>query len=765
MTDPLSSTPPRASARKRSVMLQALFILRALFCFVLIMSPWMVRPAIAASSHSVLFLLETESNLPASVAIVAALREAMNSAVASGLVLNEEYLDLDRFRPDDQKALMADYLRRKYAEAPIDLIIAGGARALDFLLDHRTDLFPSAQIMYTAIGTTEVLAHAIPPDVVGIKMRFDAAATLKFALHIQPDTRQVVVVSGASPYDRTLQTLTRQELADYKDRLNVTYLSALPVAEILHEVAALPAKTIVLYLTVFQDGAGKQFFPRDVAAAITKASSVPVYGIYDTYLPAGIVGGHMDTFEEIGTATGNLALRLLAGELPAIREGELPDIGADHASWPALQRWNIAEQRLPPGTIEHFKQPTLWSEYRWQIITVVALVGVQTLLLLALLIQARRRRRAESSVKESETRMALATESANLGLWYWERPGDLWSTPIFREIMGLKAVGQAGFEHFLAQVHRDDREVVRGAFARALDREGTMQIDYRVMSNDGATKWISASGRTIFGSGRATRLMGVIADITERRQSEAELAAQRAQLTHLTRIAVLGEMSGALAHELSQPLTAILANAQAAQKLLERQIVDVAEFRGIVADIVAEDVRAGEVIQHLRSLFKKEAVNHGPVAVNELLSNVLNLAKSELVIRNITLTTDLAPDLALINGDHVQLQQVFLNLIINACEAMQDNEAEDRALVIATSSGDAGNSQISFVDNGPGIHPELVDRLFQPFVTSKPHGLGLGLSVCRTIVQSHGGRLWASNNSRRGATFWIALPTLAQAAQ
>ena len=623
-----------------------------------------------------------------------------------------------------------------------------------------------AQIMYTAIGTTEVLAHAIPPDIVGIKMRFDAAATLKFALQIQPDTRQVVVVSGASPYDRTLETLTRQELADYKDRLNLTYLSALPVTEILHAVAALPAKTIILYLTVFEDGAGKQFFPRDVAAAITKASSVPVYGIYDTYLPAGIVGGHMDTFEEIGTATGKLALRLLAGELPGIREEKLPEIGADHASWPALQRWNIAEQRLPPGTIEHFKQPTLWSEYRWQIITVVALVEVQTLLLLALLIQARRRRRAESSVKESETRMALATESANLGLWYWDRPAHLWSTPIFREIMGLKAVGEATFEHFLAQVHRDDREMVRGAFARALDREGTMQIDYRVMSGDGVTKWISASGRTTLGSGgRGTRLMGVIADITERRQSEAELAAQRAQLTHLTRIAVLGEMSGALAHELSQPLTAILSNAQAAQKLLDRQIVDVAEFRGIVADIVAEDVRAGDVIQHLRSLFKNEAINHGPVAVNELLSNVLNLAKSELVIRNITLTTDLAPDLALINGDHVQLQQVFLNLIINACEAMQDNEAEDRALMIATIPGDAGNPQISFVDNGPGIHPELVDRLFQPFVTSKPQGLGLGLSVCRTIVQSHGGRLWASNNSRRGATFWIALPTLAQAAQ
>ena len=226
-------------------------------------------------------------------------------------------------------------------------------------------------------------------------MRFDAAATLKFALQIQPDTRQVVVVSGASPYDRTLETLTRQELADYKDRLNLTYLSALPVTEILHAVAALPAKTIILYLTVFEDGAGKQFFPRDVAAAITKASSVPVYGIYDTYLPAGIVGGHMDTFEEIGTATGKLALRLLAGELPGIREEKLPEIGADHASWPALQRWNIAEQRLPPGTIEHFKQPTLWSEYRWQIITVVALVEVQTLLLLALLIQARRRRRAE----------------------------------------------------------------------------------------------------------------------------------------------------------------------------------------------------------------------------------------------------------------------------------------------------------------------------------------------------------------------------------
>ena len=138
----LSSTPPRASTRKRSAMAQTLSLVMAVFCCVLLMRPGIVRPATPASAQSVLVLLETESNLPASVAIVAALREAMNSAVASGLVLNEEYLDLDRFRPDDQKALMADYLRRKYANAPIDLIIAGGGRALDFLLDHRADLFP-----------------------------------------------------------------------------------------------------------------------------------------------------------------------------------------------------------------------------------------------------------------------------------------------------------------------------------------------------------------------------------------------------------------------------------------------------------------------------------------------------------------------------------------------------------------------------------------------------------------------------------------------
>jgi len=252
-------------------------------------------------------------------------------------------------------------------------------------------------------------------------------------------------------------------------------------------------------------------------------------------------------------------------------------------------------------------------------------------------------------------------------------------------------------------------------------------------------------------------LITMVRDITERQRAEHEIAVQRNELAHLGRVALLGELSGALAHELNQPLAAILANARAAQRMLIRDPVNVPELRAILDDIVSDDRRAGAVIRNVRALIRKDDTDLQPVAANEVVTDVLELAHSDLIQRAVSVSTELAPSLPAVHADRIHLQQVMLNLIVNACDAMADNPPNDRCLVITT--GTSGKAVcVSVIDNGTGISTEPIDRVFEPFVTSKRHGLGLGLAICRSIMDAHGGRMWAVNNTHRGATFYVMLP-------
>ena len=252
-----------------------------------------------------------------------------------------------------------------------------------------------------------------------------------------------------------------------------------------------------------------------------------------------------------------------------------------------------------------------------------------------------------------------------------------------------------------------------------------------------------------------TAILASIVDVTSRRALEMEAAQQRSQLAHLSRVAMLGELSGALAHELSQPLTAILSNAQAALRLLPADPVDLDELRNIVTDIVADDIRAGRVISRLRALLKNDPAQHLPLDVNEVALDALRLMRIDLLNRNVPVITQLGAGLPLVEGDRVQLQQVLLNLLINGREAMDG--ASDRTLTLRTVALIDGGVEVSVTDRGSGIPPENLERIFEPFVSAKPEGLGLGLAICRTIVTAHHGRLWATNNADRGASLHFTL--------
>jgi PAS domain S-box-containing protein len=254
-------------------------------------------------------------------------------------------------------------------------------------------------------------------------------------------------------------------------------------------------------------------------------------------------------------------------------------------------------------------------------------------------------------------------------------------------------------------------------------------------------------------------VIAILRDVTEQRRMEGEAREQRTQLTHLTRVAILGELTGALAHELNQPLTAILSNAQATQRLLDKKPVDMAEVRESLKDIIDQDKRAGEVIRRLRTLLKRGESLHQRLDMNEIVAEAIDLAHGDLMTRSVVPRAHLGERLPPIAGDRVQLEQVMLNLVVNACEEMAGVDPGKRKLEITTAVSREGNVIVSVADSGPGIPEARLKLLFEPFFTTKEKGLGLGLSISRSIANAHGGRLWAESGPL-GAVFHLELPPL-----
>ena len=259
------------------------------------------------------------------------------------------------------------------------------------------------------------------------------------------------------------------------------------------------------------------------------------------------------------------------------------------------------------------------------------------------------------------------------------------------------------------------------------------------------------------GQGQARHLRSVSSDVTAHKEAELEAQRHRNELAHMSRVGMLGQLSGSIAHELNQPLTAILSNAQAALRFMKSDRVDLDEVRDILTDIVTDDKRAGDVILRLRALFERGEAKQEAVDLNELVRQVLQLLHGDLVSRNVSVVLELMRQLPPVRGDRVQLQQLLLNLVLNACEAMADEPQENRRLTLRTRVDDDGRIEATVADRGEGIPTSTLATIFEPFVTTKKFGIGLGLVIARSIVSAHGGSISVANNADRGASFSFTL--------
>ena len=384
----------------------------------------------------------------------------------------------------------------------------------------------------------------------------------------------------------------------------------------------------------------------------------------------------------------------------------------------------------------------------------ILLMGSATAMTLSAAQLVRRNNEREKLARESVQHIVQAAQTARIGLWGWKPEGNrFWGTPACLEILGLPD-GAATLERIAAQLHPEDQDkfcnLVRDAARARSDRS----YDCRLPRENGST-WLrfSFSGAGVNGD---SQVSGSVMDITGQHETDAEVTNLRRSLTHLTRVGLLGQLGGALAHELKQPLTAILSNAQALQRLIEHEDLDMTEIRAVIGDIIQDDSRAASVIQHLRSLLKPGEFHSQLLDLNEIVRGTLELVHNEMITRKVAVSTAVFDASLPVTGDPIQLQQLLLNLIFNAADAMSGGRGG--MVLITTDQIEGPCAHLAVTDTGTGIEPEVMDRLFEPFVSTKTQGVGLGLSISRAIVLSHKGRIWAQNNPGRGATFHLSLP-------
>ena len=369
------------------------------------------------------------------------------------------------------------------------------------------------------------------------------------------------------------------------------------------------------------------------------------------------------------------------------------------------------------------------------------------------------RKRAEESLRESEARFRTMANSAPVMIWV---SGVDQLCTFFNkgwlDFTGRTLEQEIG-NGWLSEVHPEDMNRCIETYSERFHARQEFTMEYRLRRHDGEYRWLLDQGTPRFdGDGTFLGYIGSCIDISDRKRSESESIKHRDELAHVTRVSTMGELAASLAHELNQPLTAILSNAQAAQRFLSTKPSDVEEVREILEDIVGDNKRAGEVIRRMRALIKKEEFEFNELDVSEMIQEIMLLVHSDAVLRNVNVRLEVDSTLPQTCGDKIQLQQVLLNLILNAFDAMKDCPIAERQVLLRAGRDGAHMLQIAVSDHGTGLTSDKLDQIFQPFYTTKRDGLGMGLSISRSIVEAHGGRLFGENNRGPGATFSFTLP-------
>jgi len=601
----------------------------------LMMQLFVCLPVSAAEPKQVMLLYSFGKDFKPWSAYATSIRAELNRQSPWPLDITEYSLVSARSGDEDPETPFVEYLRATFAKRPLDLIVSVGAPAARFVQRHRQKLFATTPMVLMAVDERRVQYSSLTSNDTVVAVRINYLAAVENILKVLPDTKDVTVVVGTSPVEKFWKEAIGKELEPLADRIRLSWTDHLSFEEFLKQARTLPPNSAIFWELMIVDAAGVVHEGGTALSRLHAVANAPIFSYDESFFGREIVGGPLLLVADSSRQTAAVAARILNGE----KAGEIRVSPVQFASpmfdWREMQRWGIGENRLPPGSQIYFRDPTLWSQYRWLLILIASVILTEAALIIGLLYEHRRRRVAEV---QSFQRMS--------------------------------------------------------------------------------------------------------------------------ELAHLNRLATAGELSASIAHEVKQPLAAMVAQSGAAMRWLGQKTPNLTEARAALGKIQVAGDRASQVVENLRSMFRKESSERRPLDVNSLIENVLGLTRREAQKHGVEVQVSLFEGpMPEISGDQAQLEQVFLNLIMNAIEAMGSSTSGVRTLEIKSAASDTGDVLVTVADSGPGVPVEKFDKIFDAFFTTKPEGMGMGLSICRSIVDAHGGRLWASRGEP-GLTFYVWLPGL-----
>lgn len=591
--------------------------------------------ASAAEPKQVMLLYSFGKDFKPWSAYATSIRAELNRQSPWPLDITEYSLVSARSGDEDPETPFVEYLRATFAKRPLDLIVSVGAPAARFVQRHRQKLFATTPMVLMAVDERRVQYSSLTSNDTVVAVRINYLAAVENILKVLPDTTDVTVVVGTSPVEKFWKEAIGKELEPLANRIRLSWTDHLSFEEFLKQARTLPPNSAIFWELMIVDAAGVVHEGGTALSRLHAVANAPIFSYDESFFGREIVGGPLLLVADSSRQTAAVAARILNGE----KAGEIRVSPVQFASpmfdWREMQRWGIGENRLPPGSQIYFRDPTLWSQYRWLLMLIASVILTEAALIIGLLYEHRRRRVAEV---QSFQRMS--------------------------------------------------------------------------------------------------------------------------ELAHLNRLATAGELSASIAHEVKQPLAAMVAQSGAAMRWLGQKTPNLTEARAALGKIQVAGDRASQVVENLRSMFRKESSERRPLDVNSLIENVLGLTRREAQKHGVEVQVSLFEGpMPETSGDQAQLEQVFLNLIMNAIEAMGSSTSDVRTLEIKSAASDTGDVLVTVADSGPGVPVEKFDKIFDAFFTTKPEGMGMGLSICRSIVDAHGGRLWASRGDR-GLTFYVWLPGL-----
>jgi signal transduction histidine kinase len=527
---------------------------------------------------------------------------------------------------------IVDYIRSTFTNRlKPDLIVTVAGPATVFARKYRQQLFPDTPLLFAAVDRIFLRDAPLAENETAIAVANDYPGMIDGILQLLPETRQVFMIMGSGPLGKFWHRQLDEEFKRFQDRLTFVWSDDLSLQEILRRCASLPTHSAIVYLTFNTDAEGGAYADERVFAELHATAKAPLFGVQSTYLGSGFVGGRLMSLDDLARSTADAALRILNGAPAGSVRMPPQSAGPPTFDWRELERWDIPESRLPPGSVVLYRAPSLWSEYRLTVLSAVGALIVQSILIVGLLYQRRARQRAES---DSRRNLALAADASR------------------RETMSA--------------------------------------------------------------------------------------------------------LTSSIGHELGQPIGSIMYNAQALQMMVTADRATSDTIEEILSDIQTQGVRATQIIDRHRTMLKSHQLDKKPIDLHAVIDETVALVAHDMTARQVSATVNQSSSPCVIDGDQVLLQQVLVNLVMNAIDAMADTPPGRRCVTIS-SHARAADIDVSVRDTGPGVPAHILDRLFTPFVTTKARGLGIGLTIVRSIVDAHGGTIVARNHPDGGATFTVTL--------